>query len=72
MGRERVGEGVDLLRLDREAGGRTVPAEALEVLAHAASAPWRSKLGMERPDPFQASSVPRDQNDRPVEALDEA
>ena len=36
-----------------------MPAEPLEMLAeHAASAPWRSKREIERPEPFHPSCEP--------------
>ena len=59
VGGEGLGERVDVLRLDREAGGRTVAAEALEVLGAgreaAVEVERRRSTGR---DPFQSPSVP--------------
>ena len=56
---EGLRERVDLLGPDREPGGRPMAAEALEMLCARRRAPaWRSKRGIERPEPFQSPSVP--------------
>ena len=53
---ERLGEGLELLGVDREARGGAVAAEALRCADDAASAPWRSNEETERPEPFQSPS----------------
>ena len=56
---ERRGERLELLGLDRQAGGGPVPAEALEVLgARAEAARAGRSEPTERPEPFQSPSVP--------------
>ena len=48
------------------------PPKRCRCSEHAESAPWRSKAGSERPEPFHSRVGPGDQDDRAVEALDEA
>ena len=56
--------------IDRPAAARWPPKRS-RCAEQAASAPWRSKLAIERPDPFHESCEPRDEHDRAMEALDE-
>ena len=56
--------------MERPAAARCPPNRS-RFAEHAESAPWRSNDAIDRPDPFHAVLRPRDQHDRPVEALDE-
>ncbi len=69
---ERLGERLELLRPDRQAGRGAVPAEALEELRAGAEGRVEVEGGTERPEPFHSSSLAAcDEHDGAVEPLDE-
>ena len=71
VGGERLAEGVEALRLERQAGGRPVPAEAGQVLGACLQRGEQVEAGDAAPRaPSPALAVERDDDRRPVVALD--
>src|SRR5688500_1992969 len=73
MGRERLREGFDLVWTDREARGGPVPAPAREVRRTGTERAVQVEAGDRAPRarPLLPELGPRDQHDRPPEALHE-
>src|SRR4051794_37394349 len=69
--RERVRELLDPLRCDREAGGRSMPAEALEESRAGAEGPMQVERGDRAARPLPEPFAAGDQDDRAVVPLDE-